>query len=253
MKTLKLFALLAILAIPAFSADNKSGEDVIAAMYKKYAGKWYKTLTFVQATITHKPDGTDSVETWYEAIELPGKLRIDILPTEKGNGVIFADGKINSYRDGKLAVSRPFVHPLMVLGFDVYGQPVETTISQLRSLGIDLSTVHEEKWQGNDVYVIGAKKGDLRTPQFWISKKDLLFIRLIQLGGPDKKVVQETQFNKYVKARGGWVAIEVKFFNDGRPTMTEVYSDVQADVKLNTDLWDPEKWMTVDKTYYKKQ
>src|SRR5688572_27555370 len=240
MKTLKLFALLILLAVPAFAADMKSGEDVVAAMYKKYAGKWYKNLTFVQKTITHKPDGTDSVEMWYEAMEVPGKLRIDVVPTDKGNGVIFAGGKINSYRDGKLAVSRPFVHPLLVLGFDVYGQPVETTVSQLKSLGIDLSTVHEEKWMGQDVYVVGAKKGDMTVPQFWIDKKNLLFVRLIQLGGKDKKVVQETQFNKYVKAKGGWVAIEVKFFNDGKPTMTEEYTDVQADVKLTGDLWDPE-------------
>ena len=128
-----------------------------------------------------------------------------------------------------------------------------TTLSQLKSLGIDLTTVHEEKWQGQDVYVVGAKKGDLTTPQFWVSKKDLLFVRLIQLGGRDKKIVQETQFNKYVRAKGGWVAVEVKFFNDGKPTMTEEYTDVQADVKLSPDLWDPEKFLTVDKTYYKKQ
>ncbi len=253
MKTLKLFAFLIFLAAPVFAVDMKSGEDVVAAMYKRYAGKWYKTLTFVQKTITHKPDGTDSVEMWYEAMEVPGKLRIDVVPTDKGNGMIFADGKLNSFRDGKLAVSRPFVHPLLVLGFDVYGQPVETSISQLRSLGIDMSTVHEEKWMGQDVYVIGAKKGDMTIPQFWIDKKNLLFVRLIQLGGKDKKVVQETQFNKYVKAKGGWVAVEVKFFSDGKPTMTEEYTDVQADIKLTGDLWDPEKWMTVDKNYYKKQ
>ena len=254
MKIFNLFVLLAILAIPFFAVDVKTGEDVVVAMHKKYAGKWYKTLTFVQKTITHKPDGTDSVETWYEAMEVPGKLRIDIVPTEKGNGVIFANGKIHSYRDGKLAGSRPFVHPLLVLGFDVYGQPAETTVGQLRSLGIDMATVHEGKWQGRDVYVVGAKPGDLSVPQFWIDKKDLLFVRLIQLGGRDKKVVQETQFNKYVKVKGGgWVAVEVKFFNDGKPTMTEEYTDVQGGVKLTGDLWDPEKWMTVDKTYYKKQ
>ncbi len=253
MKTLKLFFFLALLAIPNFAADVKTGEDVVAAMYKKYAGKWYKTLTFVQKTITHKPDGTDSVEMWYEAMEVPGKLRIDVVPTEKGNGMIFADGKLNSFREGKLTVSRPFVHPLLVLGFDVYGQPVETSVSQLKSLGIDLSTVHEEKWMGQDVYVVGAKQGDMTVPQFWIDKKNLLFVRLIQLGGKDKKVVQETQFNKYVKAKGGWVAVEVKFFNDGKPTITEEYTDVQADVKLTPDLWNPESWTTVDKTYYKKK
>ncbi|MEQ1603391.1 MAG: hypothetical protein ABL999_00830 [Pyrinomonadaceae bacterium] len=253
MKNLKILLLLLLLAMPAFSADIKSGDDLIAAMYKKYAGKWYKTLTFVQKTITHKADGTSTSETWYEAMTVPGKLRIDFADSKTGDGILFADGKITSFRDGKAGPTRPFVHPLMVLGFDVYGQPVETTVGQVKGLGIDLSVVHVEKWMGKDVYVVGAKLGDVNTPQFWVDKKDLVFVRLIQLGGRDKKLVQETQFNKYVKAKGGWVSAEVKFFTDGKLTTTEEYSDIQAGTALDADLWNPEKWAAVDKTYYKKR
>jgi len=251
MKILKLLVLLSILTVPAFSADIRSGDDLIAAMYKKYAGKWYKTLTFVQNTITHKPDGTSTSETWYEALTVPGKLRIDFDPADKGNGLLVADGNLTSFRDGKAGPARPFVHPLLVLGFDVYGQPAATTISQVKGLGIDLSVIHEEKWQGNDVYVVGAKQGDLNTPQFWVTKKDMLFVRLIQLGGREKKNVSETQFNKYVKAKGGWVAAEVKFFTDGKLVTSEEYSDIQAGMPLNADLWNPDKWMTVDRSYFK--
>lgn len=240
-------------ASATFAADIKSGDELIAAMFKKYDGKWYKTLTFVQKTITHKPDGTSTSETWYEAMTVPGKLRIDFADSKTGDGILFADGKIYSWRDGKATPGRPLVHPLMVLGFDVYGQPVATTVGQVKGLGIDLSSIHEEKWMGEDVYVVGAKQGDLNAPQFWVTKKNLLFVRLIQLAGREKKSVQETQFNKYVKAKGGWVSAEVKFFTDGKLTTTEEYSDIQAGMALNADLWNPEKWMTVDKTYYKKK
>lgn len=245
--------LFVLFAVPSFANDIKTGEDVITAMHKRYDGKWYKTLTFVQKTITHKPDGTSSTEIWYEAMAVPGKLRIDIDPLDKGNGLLFTDGKLYSIKDGKANAGRSFVHPLMVLGFDVYGQPVATTVGQVKGLGIDLSSIHEEKWMGEDVYVVGAKQGDLNAPQFWVTKKNLLFVRLIQLAGREKKSVQETQFNKYVKAKGGWVSAEVKFFTDGKLTTTEEYSDIQAGMALNADLWNPEKWMTVDKTYYKKK
>ena len=254
MKNLKLTLLLLVLTVmPAFAGDLSSGEEVIAAMQKKYAGRWYKTLTFVQKTITHKPDGTTSAETWYEAMSLPGKLRIDFADSKTGDGLLFADGKLVSVREGKVGTPHPFVHPLMVLGFDVYGQPVETTIAQVKGLGIDLSVIHSDKWQGKDVYVVGAKQGDLTTPQFWIDKKTLVFVRLIQAAGRDKKSIAETQFNKYVKAKGGWVAAEVLFFVDGKPTTTEEYSEIQADVALDADLWVPEKWASVDRTYYKKR
>jgi outer membrane lipoprotein-sorting protein len=253
MKNIKLLFLLLLLAVPALASDIKTGEDVVAAMYKKYAGKWYKTLTFVQKTITHKPDGTSTSEIWYEAMTVPGKLRIDFADSKTGDGILFADGKLVSFKDGKAGPARPFVHPLLVLGFDVYGQPATTTIAQVKGLGIDMSVVHEEQWQGETVYVVGAKQGDLNTPQFWVTKKDMLFVRLIQLGGREKKNVNETQFNKYVKAKGGWVAAEVKFFTDGKLTTSEEYTDIQAGMSLDADLWNPDKWMSVDKTYFKKK
>src|ERR1700760_4976696 len=87
-------------------AQYKSGDDVIAAMYKKYSKTWYSTLTFQQATTNYKPDGTSTVSTWYEALLAPGKLRIDFTPLAKHDGIIFGGGKLYSYKDGKLAGSR---------------------------------------------------------------------------------------------------------------------------------------------------
>jgi outer membrane lipoprotein-sorting protein len=254
MKPLKIILLILIVSVGCFASDIKSGDELVAAMHKKYEKKWYKTLTFVQKTITHKPDGTTEAATWYEALSAPGKLRIDFEPLDKHEGIIFADGKIHVFRDGKLANSRAFVHPLLVLGFDVYTQPAATTIAQLKGLGLDMTVFHEDTWQGEPVYVVGAKQGDLNTPQFWVTKKNLLFVRLIQLGGRDKKSVQETQFNKYVKVKGGgWVSAEVLFFVDGKPTTSEEYSEIRSGMPLDTNLWNPENWLTVDRTYYKKK
>lgn len=245
--------MLGLLAIPAFAADIKSGEDLIAAMHKKYDGKWYRTLTFEQKTIHHQPDGTTTSETWFEAMNCPGKLRIDFDPVDRGNGILFADGTIFSFKDGKSGGGRPFVHPLLVLGFDVYCQSVQTTVAQVKGLGIDLSLLHVEKWHGKDTYVVGAAAGDAKTPQFWIDKKSLLFVRLIQAAGRDKKSVAETQFNKYVRAGEGWVAAEVLFVIDGKATTSEEYSNIRSGMALSNDLWDPGKWMTADRSYTKQK
>jgi len=254
MKSLKLFFLLFVMAMPVFASDIKSGKELISAMRKRYDGKWYKTLTFVQTTTNYKPDGTSESATWYEAMSVPGKLRIDIDPLDKGNGIIFADSKVYSFRDGKLASSRPFVHPLLVLGFDVYVQPLDTTLEQIKGMNIDMSVIHEEKWQGKTVYVVGAKQGDVTSPQFWIDKDNLYFVRLFDLGGKDKKSIQETQFNKYQKVKGGgWVSAEVQFFVDGKRRTTEEYTDIQTDKLLDSNLWYPEKWRTADRTYFKKK
>jgi len=255
MRNLKtIFLILLLTALPALAGEIKNGEDLIAAMNKKYTGKWYKTLTFVQKSTRFKPDGTSEVSTWYEAMSVPGNLRVDIAPIESGNGAMYLDNVLYSFKDGKQVRNQPRVHPLLVLGFDVYAQPVEKTIKLLKELNIDLSVLHEETWQDRPVYVVGAKQGDLSTPQFWIDKKNLYFVRLFEPVGKDKKQIQETQFNKYIKVKGGgWVSPEVVFIVDGKRVFLEEYSDIQTDVKLDENLFKPEKWTEADKNYFKKK
>lgn len=254
MKTIKILVLALLLTLPIYAAKIENGEQLITAMQKKYAKKWYKTLTFVQKTVRFRPDGTSNVEMWNEAMSVPGKLRIDIEPLDKSNGMLFVDGTLHSIREGKIARSQPLVHSLLVLGFDVYLQPAEKTIGQLKQLKIDLSVLHEDTWQGKPVYVVGAKQGDLRSPQFWIEKKNLIFVRLIQPTGKDNANIQETQFNKYFKVKGGgWVSPEVIFMVDGKTTTTEEYTDVQVNIPLDPNLFDPNKWTSVDRTYFKKK
>jgi outer membrane lipoprotein-sorting protein len=255
MRNLKLLLLLLLLtAIPAYAGKIKNSEQLVQAMHKKYSGKWYKTLTFVQKNTRYRPDGTIENSVWYEAMSLPGKLRIDFAPMENDTGMMFLDGQLHNLNKGKLAGSRPTIHPLMVLGFDVYSQPVETTLKQLKELKFDLSTMRLDKDNGRDVYIVGANKGDLKSAQFWIDKKHLYLVKTIQPAGRDGKSTQEIQFNKYQKVRsGGWIAPEVVFIVDGKRSFLEEYSDMQFNVELNDNLFIPEKWADADKDYYKKK
>jgi outer membrane lipoprotein-sorting protein len=236
-------ALLATTTAFAQAGKVKTSEDLIREMQKKHAKSWYKTLTFVQKTTEYHEDGTKKVSTWYEAFSAPGKLRIDFDPIKDGNGILFSNFTLYTFKDGKQANTRPFVHPLLLLGFDVYFLPVEEIMTKLKDLKFDLSEFREDVWQGNPVYVVGAKAGDLHSRQFWIDQKNLYFVRLIEPGGKDGSRTQETQFNKYERVKGGgWVAAEVIFMVDGKPVVTEQYSEIRGGVKLDEKLFDPQHW-----------
>src|ERR1044072_7817335 len=112
-----LFLIIATLMLPATSyAKISNTNDLIAAMQKKYGKSWYKTATFVQETTNIQPDGTSKVETWYEARSVPGNSRIDFTPTADRNGILFTDNKIFVFKNGKVETTRPFNHPLLILG-----------------------------------------------------------------------------------------------------------------------------------------
>src|SRR4026209_981931 len=117
MKYFLFIAAFSLLLLPATSyAKISNTNELIAAMQKKYGKSWYKTATFVQETTNIEPDGSSKVETWYEAMPVPGSLRIDFTPTTAGNGILFTVGKIFVFKDGKVETTRPYNHPLLILG-----------------------------------------------------------------------------------------------------------------------------------------
>jgi outer membrane lipoprotein-sorting protein len=240
-----LFCLTFVAAPATYAAKIKTTEDLVQAMQKKYGTSWYKTATFVQKTTEIDKDGNKKIEIWYEALSVPGSLRIDFTPIKDGNGILFTDNKIYIFKDGKVDSNRPYVHPLMILGFDIYRLTQADALEKLKGLKFDLSILREDTWQGRAVYVVGAKPGDLHSPQFWIDQKNLYFVRMIRPAGRDGAQTQETQFNKYVKLGGGWMAPEVIFLVDGKTVTTEEYSELRADVKLDSKLFDPQYFSSV--------
>jgi outer membrane lipoprotein-sorting protein len=236
-------SLVSLTAAPDPKISNTN--ELISAMQKKYGKSWYKTATFIQQTTNIEPDGTSKVETWYEAMSVPGSLRIDFTPTSEGNGILFTDGKIFVFKNGKVDSTRAFEHPLLILGFDIYRAPASDVTAKLQALKFDLSQFREDTWQERPVYVVGAKAGDLHSPQFWIDQKELYFVRMLRPAGKDGAQTSETQFNKYQKLGGGWIAPEVIFMVDGKVVTTETYSEMRADVPLDPKLFDPQFWTTV--------
>jgi hypothetical protein len=244
-------ALVPLLALLAFSpplahptaepaGPYPDGQALIRAMHDRYQATWYRTLTFVQTTTLRRP--TERQETWYEAARIPGQLRIDLVSPDSGNTYLFRSDSLYRYRQGTLAGSRAFVHPLMVLGFDVYADPPDETIKKLSGLGIDLSRIRDDSWQGRPVYVVGAPAGDSTTTQFWIDRERLLFVRMLETAPDGSGKIAETQFNRYEPLGGGWIALEVVFNINGELVTREAYADVKADPVLPDQLFDPARY-----------
>ena len=173
---MRLLALLIPFALLGSHAASKSGEGLVREMHDRYAGKWYRNLTFVQTTtFPNRPQ-----ETWYEAGTIPGNLRIDIAPLDSMKAFMYVGDSAIVFESGKRVAAHRDRNLLMTLGFDVYGQPPETTIAQLKAQSMDLGKIREDTWNGTKVWVVGADKGDTTTSQFWIEQKRLLFVRLIE-------------------------------------------------------------------------
>ncbi len=233
----------------AHAQDVRTGEDVLRVMHDRYAKTWYETLTFTQKSTTYNSDGTTKAEIWHEALKAPGKLRIDIGAPSDQNGYLMVDGTLTILKAGKEVGTRPLANMLLVLGFDVYRQTPEATAAVAKAEGYDLTKVHEDTWEGQPVWVVGAEKGDLKSKQFWVDKKRGLFMRLFEPEQGDPTKVQDIRFEDYREMAGGWVAARVEVYVGDKKVFSEEYSDIEANVKLDAGTYDPKQF---DKTHWEK-
>ncbi|MDB4885405.1 MAG: hypothetical protein JWN79_843 [Gemmatimonadetes bacterium] len=219
-----------------------NGEEVVTAMRDRYAGSWYRTLTFRQKTSQLSAKGTWSVQTWYETMRLPGRLRIDFDPLKAGNGVLYARDSQFVMTNGRVSRADPGINDLQLLGFDVYANPTARTTALLRRQGIDLARVHMDSFEGRPMIVVGALAGDLRRKQFWVDAERLYFVRLLSPAPRDTSKLQDIRFVNYERRGDAWLAPRVEIYNDGKLVFYEDYLDVSFDPVIDDALFEPTKW-----------
>jgi hypothetical protein len=219
-----------------------TGDELLAAMHARYAGRWFTTLSFLQNNTLYSASGGEQKTQWLEHISVPGKLRIDYIPLATHSGVMYEGGRVHVFDNGRRVQSQPGVNPLLLLGFDVYAQPVAETAKTLDSLGFDLGMMHLADWQGRRTIVIGAAEGDTTASQFWVDAERLLFVRLIQRNAAGT-VISETRFNRYTDFDGYPIAIEVLMLRNGRPYFQEEYVDVRVNQPIPPAVFDPARWV----------
>lgn len=224
------------------AATYATGGDVVAAMHDRYAGRWYRTLTFRQKTSRLLPTGKWDEQTWYEALELPGRLRIDFEPVSAGNGVLYARDSQFVAANGRLVRAEPGINDLLLLGFDVYANPVARTDSLLRRQGFDLGRFHRDSLNGRAMLVVGANAGELRRKQFWVDAERLVFVRLLEPNPRDSTRVQDIRFVNYQPRGDAWISPRVEIYDGGKLVFSEDYFDVRTDVPLDESIFDPTPW-----------
>ena len=224
-------------------AGPRDGTALLARMHDRYAGKWFRTLTFVQRTTQRRPDGTDQITTWYEAQRGP-RLRIDMGDPALGNGALYTADSLYVVRGGKVVRSRAEGNPFLPLIVSVYLEPLDRTLAQLAPYKIDLTRLRLQDWEGRPTYVVGASSpSDTTSPQFWVEKERLIVTRFLMplIPSPENRA-QDVRLENNVPLGGGWLATRIRMLDKGAPMQTEEYSDWRTDVELPESFFQVEHW-----------
>ncbi len=162
---------------------------------------------------------------------MPGTVRSDIAPLDAGNYELYAGETWTRFQSDTVVRSFPGPHPILLLGFDVYVQPVEETLAKLERLGVDLSKAGIGEWEGRQTYIVGDE-----SRQFWVDVEDLLLVRLL-LKNPSTGSEREIRMQAYEPLGGGWIATELTFMRDGRVDIYERYDYWTTDVEFDSGIF----------------
>ncbi len=203
-------------------------------MHQKYKGKFNPYFTFDQTAVLYKSSTDSTVQVWHEAIAFPGKLTIKFDDFAAGNGAIYAQDSQYVFKDHTLQNRRRRIHEVLVLGFDVYHQPVDRTVAQLQEAGIDLSKVLETTWNNRKVYVVGVTSLEEKASHFIIDREKLWLLQSVRQDGERQSVVD---LNGYKNVQGNWIATDLTFFQDNRKTLHEVYYNMKFPKTLPAEIF----------------
>ncbi len=235
--------------IAAAKARTASSRSVIHEMHDRYAGKWYKTLTFQQTNTFFTSGGKEQTSRWMERLQVPGRLRIDFLPLATKSGLLIQNNRVITFDNGRRVDSRRAIQPLLTLTGDVYAIPPSITLRRLDSLGVNLEAFHEGNWEGKRVFVLGAERGDVESNQVWIDADRLLLLRIIQRDKRgERSVVTDTRITDYREVDGYPVAFEFTSYRDGKVFFKEQYENLKVNEPIPPELFDPSRWATARAT-----
>lgn len=215
----------------------RSGEQVIRAMRQRYQDSWYRTLSFTERMERKVGDSTIK-ETWDEELRIPGHLRIDVEHANPPRTIVY-NGDSLFLTHGDTVTRRADRNLLLIMGFDVYLQTPERTLFELNDMHFPMTPVHGASWEGRSVYVIGAAKGDLHSPQLWIDQDRLLFLRALKPDPTDTTKTLEYRFDNYKLEADGWLSETVLELRDGKQFFREDYANVQMNQQLDRSKFNP--------------
>jgi len=216
---------------------------LLKAMHDRYDGKFLKTMSFLQNNTQYTSTGAEKKSQWYEHMEVPGKLRIAFLPATTKSGLVQVDDKVASFDNGIRVDFRRSINPLLLLTADVYVAPVTSISRALDSLHVDMELMRNDEWEGQPVYVVGAKAGDTTSNQMWVDRDHLRLVRFIQSQkAGDRTLVSDIRVQNYKDIDGFEIPTEFLVIRNGKPVWREQYADVRINDDFPAGTFDQARW-----------
>ena len=219
--------ILASVLLLTFSGNaQKPGEEILKKMYDKYKNGPCRIYSFSQRNTHYSNDSVKGKSEWHEVIAFPDKFRITFGNKEDHNYVLFRNDSVYRYKNEQLKTKVDSGILILILG-GMYYRPFNDVVNRYKKAGFDLSKLGETKWNGKNVFIVGALQNDLTSNQVWVDKRSLVVERIIQKGSDGS--VMDMWFETHQPWCNGFVETRVSFRRNGRLEQVEEYYNIKKE------------------------
>jgi hypothetical protein len=230
-------------ASPARMARTpNSGLEVIGWMRRAHPSRALRSLAFDISTIEER--GGREVERQARAYaSLPGRLRVDLLPTSRQAGWVRNRQRLAIFERGRRISTSNRVDLATLLAYDVFAQSIDTTIMWLDSANVRFALLRRDFLNGRAAWVVGAHRGDDTSPQFWIDAERWRVVRVIQRDARNR--ILDVRFTEYTQLLDVPVPTRVVTYVDGALTEQQLLANFTTNPAGPPRAFDLARWRRV--------
>ena len=221
----------------------RSGLEVIGAMRRAYPSRALKSLTFSVSTTEY--DADSSTHTAVAHAALPGRFRVTELPKSRRSAVVRNQNRIAVFERGRLIGSHARIDLSGLLAYDVFAQGVDTTIRRLDEARVRYGPARADRFDGRDVWVVGAADGDSTSAQFWVDADRWRVLRVIQRDPRSPARVIDVRYREFTEVLDVPVPQLVEVHRGGRLVERHVISQIISNPSVPKRVFDVSKWSDV--------
>jgi outer membrane lipoprotein-sorting protein len=226
------------------AGSPRNGLEVIGWMRYAHPSRQLRSLAFTLSTTEYRDDSARVARARvYTA--LPGKMRLELLPTTRRSGYVRNRHRLSVFERGRRVSTLNRVDLSTLLTYDVFAQSVDTTIMWLDSARVRFGLVHRDELDGRDVWVVGAEEGDTTSAQFWVDAERWHVLRVIQREPRTPSNISDLRFTEYTELLEIPVPTRIQVYRGGRLALQQDISNVAVNPRLQSRAFDLSRWRDV--------
>jgi hypothetical protein len=223
-------------------ATPRNGLEVVGAMRRAHPAGPLTAITFT-ATVREPRQDTTRVRSATGVVSFPGKYRLAYWSSR--SGVIRDRERLAVFDAGKRVATSNRVDIAQLLAYDVFAQKIDATIMWLDIARVRLGLLRRDRWDGRDVWVVGAAAGDTTSAQFWVDADRWRVLRVIQRDPRRPAERLDIRFHDFDDVMRVPLPTRIVTVRDGRVVQEQTLSALTANPSIPSRAFDLQRWRDV--------